>query len=288
MVATMPATNITDTSARLNGQLIYTGGDDTTVIIYFGDNSGGTNPGNWDDSENLGIQGVGSFSADISGLVSGNTYYYRCYAANSNGQTWADSTESFFTGTPPVDIRVVTDNDDVEERASNGHMYLDSSDLEMVYGKGGSYDQHNGLEQVIGIRFQNVTIAPGASISNAYIQFATKDTSSATCSLTITGAAIDNAPGFTGSAGNVSGRATTTASVNWYPPAWNSAGASGPDQRTIDISTIVAEIINRPGWSSGYSMVFIITSNSTESGTRSAVSYDGNPTAAPLLHVEFN
>ena len=288
MVATMPATNITDTSATLNGELIYTGGDDTTVIIYYGDNFGGTNPDNWDDSENLGIQGVGSFSAEISGLVSDRAYYYRCYAANSNGQTWADSTESFFTGTPPVDIRVSTDDDDVEERESDGHMYLDSSDLEMVYGKGGTPDQHNGHEQVIGIRFQNVTIAPGASVSNAYIQFATKDTSSATCSLTIKGAAIDNAPGFMDIDYNVSGRAKTTASVNWSPAAWNSAGSSGPDQRTIDMSSIVAEIINRSGWSRGNSMVFIITSNSTETGTRSAVSYKGSSTAAPLLHVEFD
>ena len=166
-------------------------------------------------------------------------------------------------------------------------MYLNSSDLEMVYGKGGSYDQHNGLEQVIGIRFRNVTIDPSASISNAYIQFAAADTSSAPCSLTIKGAAIDDAPGFTTSTGNVSNRAKTTASVNWSPLTWN-AGSSGPDQRTTDISTIVAEIINRSGWSSGNSMVFIITSNSTGTGTRSAVSYKGSSTAAPLLHVEFD
>ena len=284
MVATMPATNITDTSATLNGELIYTGGEDTTVIIYYGDNSGGMNPDNWDDSENLGIQGLGSFSTDISGLVSGNTYYCRCYAANSNGQTWADSTESFFTGTPPVDIRVITGNDDAEERASDGNMYLTSGDLEMVYGKDGV---HNAQEQIIGIRFQNVTIAPNAPISNAYIQFAVDETSSTSCSLTIKGAATDDAPGFTTSIGNISDRATTTASVNWSPPPWSSAGVSGPDQRTTDISPIVAEIINRPGWSSGNSMVFIISGNSTD-GTRSAESYEGSLTAAPLLHVEFN
>lgn len=285
MVATMPATNITDTSATLNGELSYTGGLDTTVTIYHGDNPGGTNPDNWDDSEILGIQGIGSFSTQISGLVTGSTYYYCCYASNSNGQTWADSTESFFRGTLPLEIRVSTDNDDAEERASDGDIYLDSSDLELVYGKDGG---HGGQEQIIGIRFQNVTIEPGASVSNAYIQFAVDEASSTSCSLTIKGAAIDDAPGFTATAGNISDRATTTASVNWSSPPWNSAGLTGPDQRTTDISPIVAEIINRPGWTSGNSMVFIITSNSIGTGTRTAESYKGSPTEAPLLHVEFD
>jgi hypothetical protein len=65
-------------------------------------------------------------------------------------------------------------------------------------------------------------------------------------------------------------------------------GLTGPDQRTTDISSIVAEIINRPGWFSGNAMVFIITNNSTGTGTRTAESYKGSSTAAPLLHVEFD
>jgi hypothetical protein len=50
-----------------------------------------------------------------------------------------------------------------------------------------------------------------------------------------------------------------------------------------DIKTIVQEIVNRPGWSSGNSLAFIITGT----GTRTAESYEGNFGAAPLLHVEY-
>ena len=96
-VTNLPASHITSTSARLNGEITDTGGQDPTVHIYWGDNDGGTTPGNWDHDENLGTKGAGSFYTDIANLDPETTYYYRCYATNSGGEDWADSTESFDT-----------------------------------------------------------------------------------------------------------------------------------------------------------------------------------------------
>jgi hypothetical protein len=61
-------------------------------------------------------------------------------------------------------------------------------------------------------------------------------------------------------------------------------GEAGPDQRTPDITSIVQEIVKRPGWSSGNALVIIITGT----GERVAESYDGDQAAAPLLHVVYN
>jgi hypothetical protein len=53
--------------------------------------------------------------------------------------------------------------------------------------------------------------------------------------------------------------------------------------RTSDLSSIVQEIVNRGGWSSGNDMAFIIEG----SGKRVTKSYDGARHVAPLLHVEW-
>ena len=89
------ASNITSTSARLNGEVTATGGESPTVHIYWGDNDGGTTPSSWDNNINLGTRPESTFYFDIAGLTPSNTYYYRCYATNSAGTTWASSTSSF-------------------------------------------------------------------------------------------------------------------------------------------------------------------------------------------------
>lgn len=90
-------TSVTNTSARLNGEVTETGNENPTVHIYWGDNSGGSNPASWDNDENLGTKGAGTFYLDVSKLTPGTTYYYRCYATNSYGSVWADATIQFTT-----------------------------------------------------------------------------------------------------------------------------------------------------------------------------------------------
>jgi len=89
--------NVTATSARLNGEVTDTGDENPTVHIYWGDNDGGTDAGSWDNDVNLGTKSAGTFYTDISGLSPNTTYYYRCYTENSAGDYWASSTESFTT-----------------------------------------------------------------------------------------------------------------------------------------------------------------------------------------------
>ena len=64
---------------------------------------------------------------------------------------------------------------------------------------------------------------------------------------------------------------------------WIGGGIAGPDQRTPNLSAVIQEIVDRPGWVSGQGLGLILTT----SGNRHVRSYDGNPTVAPLLHVEY-
>jgi hypothetical protein len=81
----------------------------------------------------------------------------------------------------------------------------------------------------------------------------------------------------------VTTRPTTLATAFWSPPAWASSGLAGPDQRTTDLSALVQEVVNRGGWSSGNSLVVIISGT----GNRLAEAYDGLPNGAPLIHIEY-
>jgi hypothetical protein len=87
--------------ATLGGQL--TQGASADAWIYWGDNDGGTTPGNWDNAESIGSVSEGiNFSTMLTGLVGGRQYYYRCYTSNANGSDWADSTVPFTTAAPPA------------------------------------------------------------------------------------------------------------------------------------------------------------------------------------------
>ena len=191
------------------------------------------------------------------------------------------STASLFSqkavtrATTTLDIRVSVGTDDAEED-HNGIIYLDSSDLELVADLGGN--------QTVGMRFTGVTIPQGATITSAYVQFQADETKSVATSLNIQAEDVANAGVFTSAANDLTGRFLTTASIPWSPVGWNTVGEAGTDQQTPDIATVIQEIIDLPGWASGNSLAIIVSGT----GERVAESYEGDSTAAPLLHVVYD
>jgi hypothetical protein len=173
-----------------------------------------------------------------------------------------------------INVRVAGSLDDAEE-AESGSMSLTSTDLELVFA---------GSNQEVGMRFNGLQIPPGATITDAYVQFKVDETSSGDTSLLIEAEASDNAPGFVSLAHNISSRSRTFSRVNWTPPPWTVEGAAGIDQRTPDISLIIQEVIDRSGWVKGNSIVLLVTG----SGVRWAESYNGDQSGAALLHVGFS
>ena len=120
------------------------------------------------------------------------------------------------------------------------------------------------------------------------MQFTVDHAKSSSASLTIRGEDVDDAAQFSNSgvgSYNITSRSTTGDSVAWSPPSWNTIGDAGVDQRTSDISAIIQEIVDRPGWSSGNALVIIITGTGVNV---TAVSHDGDAGGAPLLRVQWD
>ncbi len=176
-------------------------------------------------------------------------------------------------GQNTVDVRVAKGVDDVEE-SSTGSMYVNSSDLELVY---------DGSNQVVGMRFRGVSVPKGATITNAYLQFKVDETSSNVTMISIQGEAKSNALAFSNTKRNVSARLRTINAVSWSPSSWLTLGAAGIGQRTPNLAPIVQEIVSQTSWVAGNSMVMIITG----SGKRVAKAYEVDPAGAPLLHIEY-
>lgn len=185
-----------------------------------------------------------------------------------------------------VTSRISLKSDDVEERmntgSTNGDVDLDGDTstkaLQMYRAYGGSTTDLNWW----GLRFQNVDVPEGATITSADITFRAIANSGATASgMTLWGQADDNPATFTTAKYNVSSRAKTTASVAWSVPQWT----NGEDYVTPDLADVIQEIVDRPGWAAKNAIA--ILGQTTVSQNRSATSFDSSngATLAPQLEV---
>ncbi|MBN1670525.1 MAG: phosphodiester glycosidase family protein [Kiritimatiellae bacterium] len=177
-----------------------------------------------------------------------------------------------------LQARVAQGDDDAEE-GRTGIVQLGSSDLELVYDDG--YPPAG--EQVVGIRFRDVRIPAGASVTQATVQFTAKDPTEGPCRLCIRGQASADPAAFNKSVKNLSRRPATHARVDWEPADWL-PGQAGPAQRTPDLAPVVREIVGSREWRPGQALVLLITGT----GRRRAFSYDGSQgRSGPALSLEW-
>ena len=167
-------------------------------------------------------------------------------------------------------IRVAHNDDDAEER-DNGGISLGGNKLNL------------GEDRYIGVRFLNVSIPQGGTVTNAYITFKACDTDTEHTDITIRGENTDNAARFSANNGDLSGRAMTAAAVNWNDiPNWT----DNEYYKTPDLTSIVQEIVNRPGWATGNAMVILFRSEDL-GGQRRADTHDSITENAATLFVEY-
>ena len=76
-------------NASLIGELLNTGGGPNIVTLYYGLNDGNQNPGNWDLNISVGSFNQGPIPVGLSNLNSGETYYYRFEANNTDFSAWS-------------------------------------------------------------------------------------------------------------------------------------------------------------------------------------------------------
>lgn len=254
----------------------------------------------WRDSNGNGVQDPGELPiANASVTLWGDTdnngtvdTQVGLTTTNSNGHYifgGANNTNmaNYTCGSTPgsVDVRVNSSSDDAEQETAGGAVVVNNNDLDFFGdNNGGGTAQSN-----IGVRFNNITIPQGATITNAYIEFTANDNNSVSAgnpTYTIQGQNVDNAATFTTAANNISGRTWLSGQdVSWSPGAWSNGSTTNAS--TPSLTNIVQAIVNRGGWANGNSMAFRITGSSTTSLYREAESFDGNSAAAPRLVVTY-
>ena len=262
-----PIANFTTTPANGDAPLdvnfdASTSTDDGGIISYswtFGDDSNSTGV---TTSHNYATAGTYTATLTITDDEGKSTNTDRIITVND------PNADNF------LDVSIASGRDDAEQR-SNGSMYLDSSDLELV--------TDEGVQQV-GLRFNGLSLPAGSIISRAYIQFQTDENNNGATTLTIRGETSNNPSAFTLATNNISSRPLSNASIIWNPAAWNVTGASTTIQQTSNLSSIVQELVDQNGWNSGQSMVFVITG----SGRRTAESFEGDSSGAATLHIEYS
>jgi MSHA biogenesis protein MshQ len=136
------------------------------------------------------------------------------------------------------------------------------------------------------VRFDNLAIPQGATIISAYIEVTAERTSNnRTNNIDINGHAIDDAPIFSGAGNNdrnISSRPLTTASTRWTVQRF----VLNNTYQSPDISSLVQEVIDRPGWAQGNAMVFVM--DAQNGNEKRVYAHDTFASRAPRLVIEYD
>ncbi len=232
----------------------------------------------WTTVSGPGAVAFATPTATSTGVTFGKAGTYVLRLTGSDGQLTGSDDVTVTVSPVPVpsgvlDVRVKATGDDAEER-SDGRVTTKSGDLTL--GRDGS------RAQTVGLRFAGIDVPAGARITKAYVQFQADETNAQASRLTIVGQAADNPAGFASVKRNLSARPTTAARVGWVPAGW-SAGMRSTAQRTPDLTSVVQEIVSRPGWAKGNALVLVVAGD----GTRVAEAVEAGAAKAPVLHIEF-
>lgn len=270
-------------------------GNEAGLVAYYNFDAGiaegnNTNLSTVPDISNHGntatVNNLARNNTSSSNWVAG-TALFTCFAAgtpcdDNNPNTYEDVEDGncnctgWTVGAHQICVRVSSSTDDVEQ-LSDGSVYMNSTDLEFMD------DNNRGTQQAVGIRFEGVLIPQGVSIQSASMIFTPDESTSVTTSVTFKIEATDDAAPYVDINNNVTDRTLAIPVSGRSFPAWN-AGLSNADTRHNLLGSAVDAVVQRSGWQSGQAMNFVITG----SGQRIAEAYDGVPSAAPLLCIEFD
>ena len=182
----------------------------------------------------------------------------------------------------PRELIINNSDDGFEYDGQNGTYATSASNMRLGNRSGSS----SYGDTWAGLRFTTVPIPQGATISSANILVVAYNNSSSQVSLKIYAEAVDNSTTFSNADNNFRNRISTTAQVDWDI---NSNWVSGTTYSSVDISSIIQEIVNRPGWSINNSINIIIKDDGSNSGNHKNIyQNNGSNTYAPKLDVSYS
>ncbi|HEX7004457.1 MAG TPA: hypothetical protein VF168_09760 [Trueperaceae bacterium] len=165
-------------------------------------------------------------------------------------------------------------------RWPEGFSYAESSDLEL--GRDAAH-----AAQIVGLRFTDLAIPPGAQIERAVVEFTADAANSGAVTVTVRAQdAVETEPFIQDRDGqgsfDLTGRAASAEGQVWSPEAWT----AGESYTTPDISGLLQGVVDKDGWEAGGSVVLLFSPSGGD-GLRSAHAYDSNPQLAPRLLISL-
>lgn len=189
------------------------------------------------------------------------------------------TTRPAISSSDTLQYQINNGDDDAEERVSDGDLSLTSTDLELMR------DGNN--KQLVGLRFNNIRVPQGATITAATIDFEVDQKKTGTpLDVDIYGEDSSQPARYSDSA-KISSRTKTSAKVDW-------SITTGPNKNVTlsspDISAIVEEIVNRGDWVESNSMAFILQEDPSQTANnfRELESYNGESDAAAKLNISYS
>lgn len=172
--------------------------------------------------------------------------------------------------------------DFVNDSYPAGATWTSNTTVSFMYQKGQT-DEYGPLNAV-GLRFPEVALPAGATLTRAYLEFTALSDGPGTVTLEIAGeASPEPAPFADQAVGDISDRPRTEARVRWEAADW----VAGTAYATPDLSSVVQELIDQEVWEAGGDLVFIVTGTPDGAAFQTAHSHRSNPDLAPRLVIEY-
>ncbi len=156
-----------------------------------------------------------------------------------------------YDGTGSVVELIAVEEDDVEQDISSGEMDLGSSDLE-IFNDGSSI-------QIIGLRFTTVNIPQGATIDSAIVEFQVdQPAASGEIYGIISAENVDDADPIADVVYELTDRQAANSTTATSAFTWTDDYVVTDIVATGDFSSVIQEIVNRPGWTPGNDILIFL------------------------------
>ncbi len=136
--------------------------------------------------------------------------------------------------------------------------------------------------QKVALRFDEVYVPQGATITAAFIEFETEASTEAT-SVDIQAEKTTNSAPLVEASFNIGSRPLTSNHVDW-DSIINWTSVANDHKTTPNIATVVEEVVGQGGWCSGNAMTFVLTGT----GTRKFKTWDNGSGAVPRLKIRYD
>lgn len=148
-----------------------------------------------------------------------------------------------------------------------------------------TWSNNEDVTRTTGIRFQNVAIPRGATITSARIDFVPAASDDRPVSFTVSAQNVADAPTFTAGE-NFTARTKTSYTTEWTPTEWRTSAPQVYVEGPVVTGVVQSVIDNNSTWCGNNSMAFFVTPTSG-SGSRTAFSVDAGKNLQPVLNVSY-